>query len=46
MILFYVISSVLTYILQIILLQVSKKITHRMRRQVFEHPAGAAGQLF
>ena len=37
MILFYVISSVLTYILQIILLQVSKKITHRMRRQVFEH---------
>ena len=37
MILFYIISSELTYILQIILLQVSKKITHRMRRQVFEH---------
>lgn len=34
---FYIVSSILTYILQLILLQVSKKITHRMRREVFEH---------
>lgn len=37
MAIFYSVSSILMYILQIILLQVSKKITKRMRSEVFAH---------
>ena len=33
----YGLSSLLTYLLQIFLLQVSKQVTYRMRREVFEH---------
>ena len=39
MLILYVVSSFLMYILQVVLLRISKKITTRMRRDVFDHLA-------
>lgn len=37
MILFYIISATLTYILSLIMLEISKKISYRLRKDLFEH---------
>lgn len=37
MIIFYIISSILTYILAVIMLEVSKRISYRLRKDLFDH---------
>ena len=37
MILFYIVSAVFTYILSLIMLEISKRISYRLRKDLFEH---------
>lgn len=37
MIIFYIISSILTYILSVIMLEVSKRISYKLRKDLFDH---------